>query len=96
MKKYFIILILITILFGCTLEDPITHEVIKEGKVKRIEYLQGGYGKYNETIIYFTDDTIIVSRGHIDVPYKNIQIVKPSNILSRRYKVLELDEEFEE
>lgn len=59
--KRIILSILIIIIFSCSEELFL----VKEGKIIKVEYLQGNWNSNDKTIIYFEDNTSWILNYHI-------------------------------
>jgi len=70
--KILILLLMSIGIIGCG--NTIECKLVKEGEVKKVEYLQGNFSSRDKTIIYFIDGTSQVLFGQHSVPYKKIKL----------------------
>ena len=47
---------------------------VKRGTVEKVEYLNGGFGTSNKTILYFDDGSTFFMPRTIDIPCKTVVI----------------------
>ena len=77
MKISLIIVCLFLILCGCNPHTRYPWEVVKEGKVKNVEYMPSDcWGCDRKTIIYFEDGSTFVLLGLREIPSSHIKILQ--------------------
>jgi len=90
MKTFVAWVLVVLFLFGISLgiwklldltAEPVVQEIVGQGEVASVDYLQGNWSSSDKTIVRFKDGSTAALDGSWSIPIGNITILKPGQDL---------------